>query len=293
MDKRSDRYKVSKLKIILTILISILILILCIFIWSRFVSTSGLSVNEHKIIDEKLPTSFNGLKIVHISDIHYGTTVDNKKLEKIVSQINLINPDLVLFTGDLIDKNTDITDTLIKEISKSLNNINSKYGKYAIKGEQDYESDSIIEIMQNSDFNILDNSYDLIFNEYNDSIYLGGLSSSIKASIDIDKALEYFNNENANKDIFSVVMMHEPDNIGSLLDKKNINLVLAGHTHGGQIRLPFLDGIMNMDDAEKYTDNYYKISNTNFYISYGLGTTDYPFRFLNRPSINFYRIYSK
>ena len=88
-------------------------------------------------------------------------------------------------------------------------------------------------------------------------------------------------------------MMHEPDNVDELLNKKNINLILAGHTHGGQIRLPIIGGIMGVKDGKKYDKDYYKISDSNFYISYGLGTTKYPFRFLNKPSINFYRLYDK
>lgn len=291
--KRSDKYKVSKLKIFLIILITIIVLVASLITWSRYVSTNGLSVNEYKVVNSNLPTTFNGLKIVHFSDVHYGTTIDKKNFNKIIEQINLINPDLVVFTGDLIDKDTKITEKLIKEITESLSKINSKLGKYSIKGEQDYESDSFIEIMQNSDFIILDNSYDLIYNENGENIYIGGLSSSIKKNIDINKTLDYFNIENVNQNIFSIMLMHEPDNIDDLLEHKNINLVLAGHNHGGQIRLPFLGGIISMKDSKKYNDRYYKLADTDYYISYGLGTTNYPYRLLNRPSINFYRLYNK
>ena len=292
-ETRSDKYKVSKLKIFLIILITIIVLVVSLITWSRYVSTNGLSVNEYKVVNSNLPTTFNGLKIVHFSDVHYGTTIDKKNFNKIIEQINLINPDLVVFTGDLIDKDTKITEKLIKEITESLSKINSKLGKYSIKGEQDYESDSFIEIMQNSDFIILDNSYDLIYNENGENIYIGGLSSSIKKNIDINKTLDYFNIENVNQNIFSIMLMHEPDNIDDLLEHKNINLVLAGHNHGGQIRLPFLGGIISMKDSKKYNDRYYKLADTDYYISYGLGTTNYPYRLLNRPSINFYRLYNK
>ena len=113
MEKRSDRYKVSKLKIFLIIILIIFILIGSIIVWSRFVSTSGLDVKETKIVNSKLPESFKGFKIIHISDIHYGKTINKSKLSKVVDKINLINPDLVVFTGDLIDKDTDINDKVI------------------------------------------------------------------------------------------------------------------------------------------------------------------------------------
>ena len=293
MEKRSDRYKVSKLKVFLMIILIILVLIGSIIIRSRFVSTSGLDVKEIKIVNKKLPESFKGFKIVHISDIHYGKTIDKKKLEKVVNQINLIEPDLVVFTGDLIDKDTDITDEIIKDLTDELSNINAKYGKYAVKGNHDYTSDSFIEIIENSEFNLLDNSYDLLYNNENESLLILGLSSSIKTEIDYDKTLSYFTLENPNKEIYSIALMHEPDNIDELLKHHSVDLVLSGHSHGGQIRLPFIGPITKINGANKYYDEYYKVSDTDLYISYGLGTTTYPFRLFNKPSINFYRIYKK
>lgn len=293
MEKRSDRYKVSKLKVFLIIILMIFILIGSIIVWSRFVSTSGLDVKETKIVNNKLPESFKGFKIVHISDIHYGKTINKSKLSKVVDKIKLINPDLVVFTGDLIDKDTDITDKVIKDLINELKKINSKYGKYAVKGNHDYNSDSFIEIMENSEFNLLDNSYDLIYNSKNESIMILGLSSSIKTEIDYDKALSYFKDDNANKEIFSIALMHEPDNIDELIKYNSIDLVLSGHSHGGQIRLPFIGPLTKIKGATKYYEEYYKISNSDLYISFGLGTTTYPFRLFNKPSINFYRMYKK
>ena len=293
MKKRSDRYKTSKLKIFLIILLSLLITVGCILLWSRYVTTSMLDVKESKIVNEKLPESFRGLKILHLSDVHYGKTIDKSKLKKVVERINLINPDIVVFTGDLIDKDTKITDKLIKNLSSELKYIDAKLGKYAIKGNHDYSSDSFIEIMENSEFILLDNNYDLIYNNNNDNIIIMGLSSSIKTEIDYSKVLEYYNLENSNKNIFSIVLMHEPDNIDELLKYNDISLVLAGHSHGGQIRLPYIGGIIKTKDAIKYNEEYYKVNNTDLYVSFGIGTTTYPFRLFNMPSINFYRIYNK
>ena len=292
MKKRSDRYKVSKLKIILSILISIILVISILILWARFISTNGLKVNERKIVNEKLPDSFYGLKIVQLSDIHYGKTIFKNNLDKIVEKINFIKPDLVVFTGDLIDKDTKVTDKIIKDISSSLIKIEATYGKYAVKGNHDYSNENFAKIMADSNFNVLENSYDLIYGDVNEYIYIGGLSSSIKTIIDYNKVLDFFNNEN-NKNIFSIMLFHEPDNIDKILEKQKIDLALTGHSHGGQIRLPFIGGIVKTKGAIKYSNDYYKIDNTDLYVSYGLGTTTYPFRFMNKPSINFYRLYKK
>lgn len=293
MKKRSDKYKISKLKIFLLIILSILTLTGFIALWARYISTSGIIVNEIKVVKSSLPESFNGLKVVHLSDIHYGKTINKNKLIKIVEKINLINPDIVVFTGDLIDKDIKITDNTINNIYKILNKIDSKYGNYSIKGNHDYNSDSYLEIMENGNFKVLENNYDLIYNEKKDYIYIGGLSSSIKTNINYEKTLEYFNIETNNKDIFKLMLMHEPDNIDNVLEYQSIDLAFAGHSHGGQIRLPYFGSLMKVKDAKKYPNSYYKINDTDLYVSYGLGTTTYPFRFFNKPSINFYRIYNK
>jgi len=293
MRKRTDKYKKSKLKIFFQFLLLLIIICLIVLVWARFISTNGLKVNEIKIIDEKLPESFQGFKVVHFSDMHYGKTIDKGSLEKIVDKINFIVPDLVLFTGDLIDKDIEITDEVINDLTSVLGKIDATHGKYSVKGNHDYTSDSFIEIMENSEFIILENSYDLVYNDINEYIYLGGLSSSIKTEIDYNKALGYFNQENINKEVFSIMMFHEPDNVDKLIEFQNIDLALAGHSHGGQIRLPFIGALFKVNGALKYPNDYYMVNDTELYVSYGLGTSNYPFRFMNKPSINFYRLYNR
>ena len=291
--RRSDKYKKSKIKIILYILLGIILFAGLVIVWSRFISTRGLDVKEIKIVNEKLPSSFYGFKIVHFSDVHYGKTIDKNSFNKIVEKINLIKPDLVVFTGDLIDKDTEINDKLIEDLTTLLSKIESTHGKYAIKGNHDYTSDSFIEIIQNSDFTLLENNYDLVYNDINEYIYIGGLSSSIKTEIDYEKTLDYFKQENVNKDIFSIMLLHEPDNIDNLLNLQKMDLALAGHSHGGQVRIPFIGAITKVKGALKYSEEYYKINDTKLFVSYGLGTSTYPFRFMDKPSINFYRLYNK
>lgn len=77
------------------------------------------------------------------------------------------------------------------------------------------------------------------------------------------------------------------------LDLNKYDLVLTGHSHGGQVRIPFIGKLYTPEGAKKYYDEYYKINNTDLYISSGLGTSMYKFRLFNRPSFNFYRITNK
>ena len=86
--------------------------------------------------------------------------------------------------------------------------------------------------------------------------------------------------------------MHEPDYIDDI-DYSKFDLVLAGHSHNGQVRIPFIGATILPDGAKKYYKEYYKLEDTKLYISSGIGTTILPIRLFNKPSYNFYRIIKK
>ena len=97
-----------------------------------------------------------------------------------------------------------------------------------------------------------------------------------------------YQNENIS---YKIILTHEPDITDEIIKKDNsVNLVLAGHSHNGQIRLPLIGALTTPNEAKKYYDNYYKIGNTHLYVSSGIGVSKVNFRLFNRPSINFYRI---
>ena len=100
-------------KSILKIIIMFLIIFILFLLYAYFIGTKGLIVKEYKI-NASIPDSFDGLKIVHLSDIHYNRTIKEKELKKIVKQVNLINPDIIVITGDILDNDIDATDS--KEI---------------------------------------------------------------------------------------------------------------------------------------------------------------------------------
>src|SRR5690554_3193025 len=102
-------------------------IVLITLLWSRYVSTSGFIVKEYNVKNKKLPPSFHGLKVVHLSDIHYGRIIKEPTLKAIRKRVNLINPDIIVFTGDLIDKSTPLTKDIKNIIIKELSKMNAKY----------------------------------------------------------------------------------------------------------------------------------------------------------------------
>lgn len=275
-------------------ILSIFILIfLILMLYSRFVGSKGLITNEIKIEVDNLTDNFNGLKIVHFSDLHYGRTIKRNELENIVNEINSIKPDIVVFTGDLFDKDINLSLDEKEIVANLLSKINSNLGKYIISGNHDI-IDEWENIITEASFININDTYNLIYNKDNTPIIISGISSNINSNLNIKdkiKPIDDFISNIENK-LYSILLIHEPDYIDEI-NIDNFDLILAGHSHGGQVRLPFLKPPILPVGAKKYYDNYYKINNTDLFISNGLGTSTYNYRFMSKPSINFYRIIKK
>ena len=271
--------------------VAIVVGFLLFYCYTTYISTSMMVVKETRITNNKLPSDFDGLKVIQFSDLHYGTTFFEKHLSNMVKEINKRNPDLVVFTGDLIDKNYEATTEEIEMISKYLKKIKTTLGKYAVSGEEDKEQFSTI--LNQSDFIVINNNYELIYKNSNTPILLIGLDSMIKGSQNIDDGFGYFNTEGYNSNIYTISLVHEPDSINNILEKYNSDLVLAGHSHNGNIRIPYVGALNKVQGAEEYDQAYYKVDNTKLFISSGMGTNGPGFRLFCRPSINFFRLSSK
>lgn len=285
-EKRKKRKK--NIKKIVKFFFIIVIVLYIFFLYAENISTAKIIVNEKRIINEKIPNSFNGIKIIQFSDLHYGSNVNLDKVKEIVKLINYRNPDLVFFTGDLIDKNYKLESDEQEKLILELQNISASLGKYAVFGNEDLENYSTI--MNQSNFTLLNNEYELIYNKTNEAILLTGFSSLLTKNINIDKALEYFSIETANSNIYSIGLLHEPDSVDSILNKKQLDLLLAGHSHNGNIRIPYIGSFIRTEGANKYNDSFYNINNSLLYISSGLGTQNGGIRLFCRPSINFFRL---
>ena len=281
----------TKLKKIIIIVVSIIVVISLFFIYSRYIEPKKFKIKEYAIRNSNIPDSFYGVKIVHLSDIHYKSTTDYSDLKKIVNKINLIKPDIVIISGDIFDSSIEYSDKDYNKIKKLLQNIDYNIGKYAIKGEEDLNISKWEEIINDSEFVNLNDSYDLIYNEGIDPILLVGVSSNYKKN-HINKTIEDINKQINTEYKYSILVLHEPDFIDDIINLK-FNLALAGHSHGGAIKLPFVGGIIKDKYSKEYYKDYYRIDNTNLFISNGIGTDKYKLRFRNTPSINLYRLRNK
>ena len=273
-----------KLKKKWKIIFLVILIIANLFILLRYIGNMGIKVKEYKIINNNIG-NFYGLKIVHVTDLHYGMT-NEKKLKKLVKEINLTKPDIVLFTGDLVDKNTEYNKEIDNILIENLKNINAYYGKYYVNGDEDLLYKTFDTIMSNSNFISLDDTYEVIYNEKNETIFLSGISP--------DKSLtnEIKENINLNTYNYKILLTHYPDSVTYVL-KYNFDLIASGHSLNGQVRLPFIGSVYTKENSRKYYNSYYKIDNTNLYISSGIGNSTINIRLNNPPSFNLYRIVNR
>ncbi len=301
MKKQNEQdKKSSKLKKILKILFITIFFLVLIILYGRLIGTKGLIIKEYKIVNDNFVDNFYGLKIVHISDIHYGDTTNKKDLEQIVEKINLLRPDIVIFTGDLYSNELESIDK--DELITNLKNIKVNIKKYAVKGNHDDESWN--EIMKESNFIDLNNNIDVIYNNNDSNILIAGLNTNEDTLEGIEKINSLLkpngsNTENEQAETnaetnfnYKILLLHEPDKILEF-DYSNYDLILAGHSHNGQVRIPFIGALYTPKGAKKYYDEFYDLGNTKLYISSGIGTSILKFRLFNKPSINFYRFANK
>lgn len=271
-------------KIFLKVFIFLVLLIAFTIFYSRYIETKRLVTKEIVLNSNNINDDFDGLKTVHISDIHYKRVIDEKFLEKIIKEVNLLNPDIIVFTGDLIDNSSNIDKEDISVLKTFLKSLNAKYGKYSIIGNHDYAIDieQLRNIYQEGKFILLENSYDLIYSKNNDTIYIGGISTGNFNSDDISNMI-------IEDDIYKILLFHEPDFVYEF-ESIDASLLLAGHSHNGQVNIPYLKKYFLPKNATTYYEEYYNINGKDLYISSGIGVSRYNFRLFNPPKINFYRI---
>lgn len=276
----------------------VLVILIILFLYAFYIGPTGIFIKEYKVKNKKITDNFYGFKIVQISDIHYGRTVMKKELNTIVKKVNETKPDIVLLTGDLIDMDTRLDDNMKHDIETELSKIDASVGRYAITGNHDTMFEDWESIIDNAGFKNLNDTYETIYYEDNKNyILLSGLSSITNKKKDLKEKLEPSSNfmkdlKPGEEPCYKILMIHEPDIIDDF-DYKDYDLIVGGHTHKGQINIPGIKPLLLPGYGRKYYKDYYKLNDTDIYISSGIGTSKLNVRLFNRPSFNLYRLVNK
>lgn len=272
----------------LNFLLFIIILSLGLVFYSKYVGVKGLIVKEYRVESNILTENYSGLKVVHFSDLLFKSTVDRDDIKKLVSKINTLRPDIIVFTGDLVNKNAKLSNDDKEFLINSLTSMHASIGKYAIYGDYDYSFDNYESIMIKSDFKVLNNSYDEILYKTDDPLYIVGLPSSIKDTVKVSDAFSFYKDENRR---YIICLVHDGNTIKYLDDSNyEVDLVLGGHSLNGSVVIPYYGPLFVDKNSGKYYQEEYTKGITKIYISSGLGTNKYNYRFNNKPSFNLYRL---
>lgn len=265
------------------VLIAMIILLSFVLIDGFFINPNGFKIVEKKIYVDNLPESFEDFKILQISDLLISNKKDINRLKNIKAKSNERKPDIIVFTGDLINSKNDLTDNDINDIIDILKSLECNLYKYSVIGDNDQKNiDLFNKIMNNSGFKILDNESTYLFYKDINPIKITGINTIDVKTVETNEELT---------PIFNLVLMHYPDYADNLSFDNAV--ALSGHSLKGKIRIPFYGGIIKKDGAKKYIDDYYEIGTNKLYVSGGIGTENVKFRFNNKPEINFYRLEKK
>ena len=247
------------------------------YLYARYIEPNLLMVNREKLESSYLQSP---LKIVFFGDTHLGEFNDNDQLDRIVAKINAENPDLVIFTGDLIGSSGDFTADP-EAIAQSLGQIQANYAKVAVIGNHEYallDQYNYEDLMAAGGFTVLVDDW-LDITELN--VRLLGLDDVYRGNPDTTLADEALDGT------YNILITHEPDIVDKMASDQ-VQLVLAGHTHGGQISLPYLTEKILPANGKKYVKGLFSIGSegqTKLFVTKGTGMTKLPFRFMNVPEI--------
>ncbi len=260
-------------------------LVVCIIF--LYLQNNLISITEVKITSSKIPSSFKGYKILQISDLHNKQFGDNQDV--LIQKIKSIDPDIIAITGDLIDSKSydaEVSMQLIREIVK-------KYPVYFVTGNHEQWSgkyNSLEKELKKYGVNVLRNEHVGIRKGEQEINLLGiddpefGTGNRDEGNIIIDEIKKA--KIEMQPDRYNVLLSHRPEFIKEYTNER-LDLVLSGHAHGGQVRLPFIGGLVapNQGVLPKYTAGLYVEQNTSMVVSRGLGNSIIPQRILNRPEI--------
>lgn len=283
-----DEENKKKSNILINTVIIIVIFIVCVFMYAKYVGTSGVRIHEYKISSNKIPKNFDGAKIVYFSDYLYDGVNSSMMIEKSVQKINLLKPDIVLFGGGLISKGYKFSDEDKNLVIQEFSKIDAKLGKYAVLGFNDDKQ--VEDIINSSDFILLDNKEEDIYLDDNIPICLVGVGSYVKGAYDLNSSFQF---KSVNPSCYTIMFTHEGDIINKLREiSTKPDLVFAGNSLGGEIKIPFYGELFRNEGSMNYYQERYSIDNMDIYISSGFGTGESGMRLNNKPSFNFFRLKS-
>ena len=256
------------------IIASILLVLIIYTVWAN----KALELNTYTVTSSKLPAAFDGFRIAHISDLH--NCEIGKNNTRLLKMLREAKPDIIAITGDLIDsRNTNMAVAL-----NFVTNATEIAPCYYVPGNHESrisEYPAFREQLEQLGVTVLENE-NVTITSGQDSITISGLVDPAFPGIDPGAILQDLHNPAQ----YTVLLSHRPE-IFDLYAEKGVDLVLSGHAHGGQVRLPLIGGLYApaQGPLPKYEDGIHQNGQTSMVVSRGIGNSLFPIRIGNRPEV--------
>jgi predicted MPP superfamily phosphohydrolase len=250
------------------------------------ISRHEISVRRLTITLPRLPETFRGLKIAQVSDFHYAEYTEPYFIRQVIERVNLLKPDVVVSTGDYITNGFwSQKDTLrfADECAEILGNLECPI-RFAVLGNHDYAvklyQRRVIDSLEAHSIPVLDNR-SLPLERDGSRLWFSGTGDALCNGVDLDRAIPAASIQDGEP---VILLVHEPDILPEVA-RRNVDLMLSGHTHGGQVRIPFLPPMFLPVLGRIYVEGLYRLGSTQLYVNRGVGTVNLPFRFNCPPEI--------
>ena len=248
------------------------------FAWA-LVEAQLFRVNKIKVSNNKLK---GRIRIVFISDLHYGNYYYKSRLERIIKNINKLQADIILIGGDYLDfgKKSKLHKEAVLELFKEMSNLKSKYGVFTVLGNHDYylkkDMNYLMDRMEESNIKLLMNDTLEILVD-NNKVLLHGVVDLQEGDLDVSKL-------RVEEGAFNIMLAHNPD----FYERFNIgfDLAFSGHLHGGQVNFFGIYAPQTESDyGQKYIKEINKKGEAVIITTKGLGCSSLPIRFFAMPEI--------
>lgn len=255
--------------------------------------TTGLRITRLEVPLQRLPSRFDGLRIVQLSDFHWDPYIDNRVIAAAVHAANSLQPDLVVLTGDFVTQGPfsgrydPPAARNAEPCSQILSRLRSRLGIFAILGNHDYYTDPnvVTEILRGRGFHVLRNQ-SFALEQAGARLWIAGINDAVAGADDLGLALQPIPVSEA-----VILLAHEPD-FADWVPPGRVDLQLSGHSHGGQIVLPVIGPPYLPPLARKYPWGLRRLGPLTLYTNRGVGTITLPVRFNCPPELTVFTLKS-
>lgn len=245
-----------------------------------YVNNHWLVVTEHTYESEKIPKNFDGFRITQVTDLHDATF--GEKQSRLVEKVRATKPDAIFLTGDLVDSRRYDLENSLQAVAQFVDIADVYY----VLGNHEVAlnlTDEIYAALMDLGVHVLPNDAVAIERD-GERIVIAGIEDPLMGQ-NVEMSIEAARQQ-VGTDSFTMLLSHRPEQFAAYVDKE-IDLVFTGHAHGGQIRLPFIGGIVAPAQGlfPTYTAGVFEERDTTMIVSRGLGNSLFPFRIFNLPEI--------